>query len=535
MGSVVFGDFPHQQRLKRWLERWRFITDPFIGSQADQEGEVLPLFFVDRPYVREILGDPSFPQTAFLLAGQRPGQNRHREMVAYFAARREAQHLALPINYLDFGPVLEAAGGDPRRVTMRDHSAVILRLWLAALVRHVPGIYYDKLSELDGSLLLGAGQAFADPITQARLSGLIKQESRLKIAWHDLSPVELLQTMVEVMRKLGERDPLYQSVYILVDRVDESSAGLAGAAALLRSLVAEGPLLEMPHVAFKFFLPHEVMTQLRSMVPLREDRMCIRTITWDESALEDVIAERVQYFSENRVQSFDEICTADNRGTALKRLIKAADDSPRRLIKLCKLTVEAHVRQSPDYDLHLRRQDIADALIEFQREQEAGQNPAKGPATIEERYPASRPSSGLYLEAGHVWIDGQPLSNTLSELEFKLLDALYRQSPQIVPNEDLIQRVWGTDNIMDTTSLRKLVDRLRAGLEPQREGRGRFIQNARGTRLLAQARVGRCPPPRLSHACHLLAIRLGYNAPLSHGILWLSKALSFSCIRASLE
>jgi hypothetical protein len=478
MSATTVNDLPNTRRLRRWLERLQFVADPFTGSQADQEGEVLPYLWVDRPYFTDILGDPSRPQTAFLLAGRGEGKTATREMVAYFAWRMQEKHKAFPVLYLDFSATLEAARGDPARVTARDHVHAIVRAAFLAIRRNLPTVYLDALPEWDARLLSSLAQVFADPVTQLKLTTVLRQPPPADIDWHQLSPVELLGTLVEIILKLAApgQQP-FQSIYILVDRVDEAACGLPGAALMLHHLVSEGALLEMSRVAYKFFVPLQVMAELRRLVNLREDRIAVRTISWDEQALEDMISQRVRYFSEGNVLSFADLCTADHRGSAFKRLIKASEYSPRRLIRLCEAVVQAHVSAAPDYELLFRRQDIAGALLEFEQQEEATISLTREPETPSA--PSEPPPAGLYLdESGHVWIDGEPLAPPLSELEFQLLLALYRHAPNIVSHEELIQAIWESHNVaMDSQNLRKLVARVRERIEP---GAPRFIKNSRG-------------------------------------------------------
>ena len=58
------------QRLWRWLERLGFEDEPFALYEADKEREFLNDFFVDRPYLHDIIGNPAHPQIAFLMAGR---------------------------------------------------------------------------------------------------------------------------------------------------------------------------------------------------------------------------------------------------------------------------------------------------------------------------------------------------------------------------------------------------------------------------------------------------------------------------------
>ena len=100
------------------------------------------------------------------------------------------------------------------------------------------------------------------------------------------------------------------------------------------------------------------------------------------------------------------------------------------------------------------------------------------------------PAQGLYLDEGdHVWVDGRQLESPLSDLEFRLLKALYQAAPAIVSQEDLITAVWrGTDPTQDDAmytkdeqNVRKLIGRIRDRLEPgAAPGAWRFVRNARG-------------------------------------------------------
>jgi DNA-binding winged helix-turn-helix (wHTH) protein len=103
--------------------------------------------------------------------------------------------------------------------------------------------------------------------------------------------------------------------------------------------------------------------------------------------------------------------------------------------------------------------------------------------------PVVPPESGLYLDdKGHVWVDGEPVTPPLSELEFRLLKALSHQAPEIVPHIALIEIVWPSSmwsdsnrKAYDEQNLRKLIARLRDRLEPGVQGnRSRFIKNVRG-------------------------------------------------------
>ena len=475
-------------RLDRWLERFGFINDPFALYEADRERAYLPYFFVDRPYLHDVLGDPTHPQTAFLMARRGAGKTATREMVAYECAHAQLRRRALAVRYYDFTPLLDLVEGDLARLEARHHVRVIARYTLKSLTEDVPSTYFDLLNPVDRGLLMGCAAEFADPVSRLKLGQLLSAEP-VSLNWQALSPLETLHLLGEMVTKLGQSpEARYQALYVLIDRVDETKTGSKAAVPLLKPLVSERPLLEASNVAFKFFIPVEVGERLRQEVALRPDRVCIRTITWEDAALRRMIQQRLSYYSEGRIERFGELCTSGAKASAMERLVQACDGSPRTLLRLCQALVHHHVLHADETSTLITRTDLVDTLRDFQHRLEVEQGPLAPPVLAS--LLAEPPACGLYLdEGGHTWVDGQPLAPPLSELEFRLLRALYQQSPEIVPHDALIEVVWPSPAWMsdqfsrdsDEQNLRKLIGRLRERLEPGVSGREwRFVKNVRG-------------------------------------------------------
>ena len=471
-------------RLQRWLERWRFMDDPFALYEADRERQYLPYFFVDRPYLHDILGNPARPQAAFLLAGRGAGKTATREMVAYECAHAQLRRRALAVRYYDFSPLLEQVEGAADRVTAVDHVHTIIRYTLKALAKEVPPTYFDLLKEMEQSLLLGYIVTFADPISQARLRQILPGEPMM-LDWGALSSSEMLSTLAGLVTQLGQSpESRYQALYVLVDRVDETSAGPEAAIQLLTPLVSAGPILEMSNVAFKFFLPIEVGEALHRAVELRPDRVCIRTVTWNEGILKQMVQQRLSYYSNERIKRLEELCTSGAKSSVMDRLIKACEGSPRTLLRLCEKLIHYHVEHAGPENMLISYSEVTQAIQAFEYQLEVERMPP--PPTSETQASAaaevSLPERGVFLDNDrHVWVDGEPLSPPLSQLEFRLFCALYSQAPEIVPHEELIETVWPssawTTGESDEQNLRKLVARLRKRLSDDTR---RFVQNARG-------------------------------------------------------
>lgn len=476
-------------RLHRWWQHWGFIDDPFAVCEADQEREFLPYLFVDRPYWHDILGNSAHPQTAFLVANNHgEGKTATREMIAYECAHAGPRRRVLVVRYQDFGHLLDQVQGDLAKLTSRHQVNSIAREILKALAEDVPPTFFDQLESTDRALLMGYVDGFASPLTLLKLRMILDSPSQ-QVQWNALSPLETLQTLSGLVVKLGTSDGKnIQSIYILVDRVDETALGPGAATLLLKSLVSEGPLIETPKVAFKFFLHRDVFESLRQEVHFRADRIHLQQISWTKEDLRRMVEQRLTFFSDSKVQRFEELCTTIAKNTALNRLIKDCENSPRTLLRLCKEVIYRHVDRSEDMLLNLA--DILDTLVEFTRLREtefaASINVVQ---SKDKKWHGSdlgqhKQDQGITLSnSGHIWKNGQILDPPLSYQEFLLFKTLFVQSPHIVTIDVLMEAVWSQTNANQASeqNLRKLINRVRERLDPGGEGKNsRYIRNAKG-------------------------------------------------------
>jgi hypothetical protein len=310
--------------------------------------------------------------------------------------------------------------------------------------------------------------------------------------WTSLSPREILHRFCRLIRAMG-----WESVYVLLDRVDELAATadkVEGAVELLQPLVADQPLLAMPHIAFKFFLPIEVGSALQERVYIRRDRVCWHTIGWTWEDLTKLIQLRLRCFSEDNVTRFEDLCAPDARYAVMDRLLDVCEWSPRNLLRLCRSVIQHHVEHAPT-TLLLSRSDVTNAVLKFSHQLEMEEQGLSPAFDGRRRTPVDSPppKEGIHLDGrGHVWIDGVEMIPPPSRLEMRLLEALYYKASEFVDNETLIQAVWGVEpkpwdvedepiQTEDETNLRKLVARLRRRLDKHTAGSGkRFIHNRRG-------------------------------------------------------
>ncbi len=480
------------QRYWRWLQQLGFKDDPFALYEADHERDYIPYFFVDRPYLHDILGDPAHPQSAFLFAHRGEGKSATREMVAYECRHGSLRRRALAVRHYDFRPLLENVDEDITQITIRHHVAALLRSVFKTLSDgDVPPLYFEQLDSTERALLMGLAAEFGDPLSQLRLSKIIGEDA-LNLDWLALSPLEIVQSVTDIIVRLGPSSEMsYQSLYILIDRIDEAVDGTESAANLLIPLLSERTLLEAPRLAFKFFLPIKVGNLLRQSVDLRPDRICIRTISWDRPTLAAVIHQRMAFYSDNLYKQLEDICTATAKARLMERLISASEGSPRTLLRLCQSLFLHHVERT-DESL-INNTDVTATLTDFVQKQAVEEIATTTPLHPEKVTEQTEPptETDLYLDPqGHVWVEGKRIDPPLSSQESRLLHVLHQKAPGIVSKEELITAVWTEDPWdldseeqiqYDEQNLRKLVARLRQRLEPDISGRdSRFIKSARG-------------------------------------------------------
>ncbi len=477
MGSDLYS-----RRFNNWLSRVGLVKgDPFALYEAEREmssdeGKEPPLpgFFLDRPYLYWVLGDPDAPQASFLMAGRGCGKTATKEMVAYECRRGRFQGDVLVVDYTDFDPLLDMVGRDLSRIKSRHHVYAVLRFAVKVLAEGDALRRAARLGEFERQVLMSYFARFADPLTRLKASHTTHTQPA-EFDWDELSPLEIMRTFALLTMAIG-----YRAVYVLVDRVDEAPETAeepTAAADLLKPLVADQPLLEMRGMAFKFFLPLRVGKALRQVVNVRDDRVLWHTVTWDRKSLRRMIELRLSHYSDGMVSRMEDLCDTRAKRIAVDALIEASDGSPRTMLRLCNALLHYHVANSDS--VLIDRSEITDAIRDFSHhlDKERGVKPAVPQAVA----PASPPEKGIYLGSdGHVWVDGKRVEN-MSPLEFKLLSALYYNAGEVMTNDELIRAVWGEAAFdQDETNLRKLVSRLRARLEPEGGGSSRFIRNVRG-------------------------------------------------------
>ena len=233
-----------------------------------------------------------------------------------------------------------------------------------------------------------------------------------------------------------------EQVHFLIDRLDEMQLfanDYEAQADILEPLLAYLNLMELPGIAFKFFVARELYQVLRERPSIRRDRLLNKAvqIQWDQDLLKRMLSERLLFFSHDEISSLALLCSQD--GTRIEdEMLKLATGSPRRLLTAGQLLVQAHVSSDREDEL-LSQNDWQSA-----REHLMALMP---PLLI------------LHLTDGQAIIGGEQIK--LTKTEIKILETL-SDNDGYCDRETFAAEIWGaSDGVSSDAAIDQAVKRLR--------------------------------------------------------------------------
>ncbi|NTW02522.1 MAG: winged helix-turn-helix domain-containing protein, partial [Oscillochloris sp.] len=444
-----------------WLSRVGFVEgNPFALKWADDERDRLHEYFVAHSAYFEVL-DSDLPRSSIIHAPRGSGKSSTRHMFEAAQQRRIGARPALILRLIDWMPIIDQAGA-ARAVGIAHLLRELLRLFMVALTDElIHGASVASLVADDANYLSWISRHFDDYLSPAQRRTLVEQgwceRSLANADAYDITrlpPLRSFEILTRLSSALG-----FAVCYVVIDGVDEIFTTVAdweAGAALLAPLLGNVRLLEIPGLAFKCFVPSEIIAVLRAQKILREDRVSCIELTWSTDLLLELLRTRLGVFSDGAIRSLSMIADPD-LGDLDTGLCHAAAGSPRRLLFLGDRLIRACAYDSDDTSLLIRRQHLAavGANLPDQAPPDSRGNAVVPPLSL-------RPD-------GSVWHGEAPVvrARRLSVFQRRLLQYLYEHAGRICSTAELIDYVWHDRNRPnDTDSLRKLADRLSEIIEP---------------------------------------------------------------------
>jgi len=376
-----------ESRLDDWLRAFGFTENPFSQIEAEQDPR-LHEYFVEPTCFDTVLGTAVSPQTAVLFAPRGGGKTANRVMVDHFCKIGErTQGGVLSISYTKFDDLIHliswGPNGAPSQVNVHAHVVQVLkrgtvdilealearRLSLngrgesacRTLVRTL-GVYGD-IEALPRTLTLFS-QIGLEPNRYERLLWQAREQSQRD----GIHPLRDLENLVGTLVALD-----VSAVYVLVDRIDEfhpaSFDPMAGAL-FLSPLLSHLSLLEIEHMAFKFFLPSHMKSILLKCGILRPDRLKVEEIVWSDEDLLKTLNSRLYAFSDRQIPTLEPLFVSPQLAEkAEQKLVACAEGSPRDLVLACNQLFATHTQHFvTDEELRIGQESLERAIEIFTRE-----------------------------------------------------------------------------------------------------------------------------------------------------------------------
>lgn len=452
-----------------WLARVGFSEgNPFALKWAEDEHDRLHEYFVDHHAYHAII-DTGVARSTILHAPRGAGKSSTRRMFEAYCQAYEPRLRVLLLPLTDWMPLVERAAG--AALGPRDLLAELLRLFVVALAE-LPAPAVTPLPPDEAGYLRWICATYPDYLRPSRRAVLAARGWLPPPDWpageaelyrlDDLPVLRCFELIAQISVAAG-----CALCYVVIDGVDElcvTAGDWTAGADLLAPLLGNLRLLEVPGLAFKAFVPSDVVAVLRKRGMLRDDRVATFELSWTPLLLNELLRSRLMVFSDGAVPSLTLL--AGPELADLDQQLCAAAGSPRALLKLGEQLIQACARGASDDDLLLRPAHLREALA------------ATGLTAV-----TATELPPLRLEPdGTVWIGTHMVegSRELTPLQRRLLSYLYAQRGQICSPDELIAHVWSLDRQpSDPKSLHNLVNRLIEQIEPDPTN-PRYIERRRG-------------------------------------------------------
>ncbi|HEX3043085.1 MAG TPA: hypothetical protein VHP56_13440 [Solirubrobacterales bacterium] len=363
----------------QFLARFGFREDPFEHVDAEQEPQ-LDEYFVPPPYFANVMGDARYPRSHLILAPRGGGKTAQRRMIEA-ESERAGNFLCVSYDAFDqpsgFGSDDADLAYHLNQICRRVLVGVLVQLDLdpelsksvsehqRQLLKFQIDRFLGSLTEVEMRKAVGSLKNFGDMSREfvAKYAGPLKAFASVlmsKIGIDNIQvPAQMLEeakrdealgyhfeNLLEIAKAIG-----FQSTYILVDRVDEMPiTDTAGKTfAFIWPVLADLHTLEAPGVAFKLFLWDEIAAAIDES-NFRRDRIEIERLKWSQAELSDMLAKRLETYSEGAVTSVNQMVQVGSGFDVHALISYFAHGSPRDMYRLARGIVAEQTRTSDDAD-----------------------------------------------------------------------------------------------------------------------------------------------------------------------------------------
>ncbi|NNJ10298.1 winged helix-turn-helix domain-containing protein [Chloroflexales bacterium ZM16-3] len=456
--------------LQEWLQHVGFLGNPFALKQADDEGEQLNEYFVAHPSYSAII-DSTIYRSSVLHAPRGSGKSSMRRMFEQHCRRDTVDPRPLVVSLTDWMPITaHHRGVTTTIISPETHFSELAKRVVVALaqVEHIPQRYTSLSPDLHG-LIAWLCFTYGDyliPAERRRLAGygwLPEGSDVSPYAINRIPVARRVQLLADLVVALG-----FPGCYVLVDGVDEvldTAGDWAAGANLIEALLANLAIIEAHQIAFKFFLPSEVVHEIQGRGRLRSDRIQVLAVRWSDELLRELLSRRLQAFSNGLITRLAQRNAPGNVEDTDSLIVQAAGGSPRALLNLSEALFQTCADHPDEHTMLIMSAHLSAAITSHTM-----LSPQPQPAQV-----AAVPAEQTEVPPLCIMPDGEIRFGTrlferwtqITPLQRRFLDYLFANRHRLCSHKEVIEHVWAAEKKpADEDSLRKLVDRLTRILEP---------------------------------------------------------------------
>ncbi len=480
--------------------------NPFSETQAEEEDQ-LTKYFVDLPAFYKILDlDTGKLKSSILSASRGCGKSANRRNVQRWLMHGPKQGYSgtwpwelpvLVVQYTDFSRLKINDDRDFSKIRPEDHVIALLWICVSALLEYLKSNWgKNKHKETPNWLISQLGFFLINYTTKWAYTKQLKPNAFSKELSLDQTldsflykacsfaqkmepPVfggstSLLQGFKEVAVALGVK-----SIVILVDGVDEldmTANDPRMGAALLRSLIAERTLMQLDGIYFKFFLPNQVVSELKKLPETRlGERHKFFEIHWDQTSIQLLLSERLKAFSNGALQDLGQLASPDLTDIS-SILAFHSQNNPRNLLRLCNWLLIHLEKNTPKLAVNNKKQkpritqSIMDAAIKsFDDDIDyATTYPTIKSQIRNDNLIFSDCDWGITADLKITHKNKVVSSEKMDQTEYKILSYLIQHADKLVSRDELKNAIWGSGEGVSESALNQPIYRLRKKIGPDR-------------------------------------------------------------------
>jgi hypothetical protein len=372
-----------------YIHQLGFQINPFQFTNADKEIEYLSQYFISPDYFEDLWGNPLTPVSNIIYAPRGGGKTAQRIMIE---KRAQSLENLLTITYTNHD-LTQFKSID--EINLSYHLIYLNRLLLLAFFSRLEAINIDyklkfsfqerqfiyKLAKIYlfdtpasfPSQAINSLKTLQDKFVDVWINfkepilNIVKQISKAKGVEVDLNNIVLdkklqlshkdnLFNLVVFLQRLG-----YESVYILIDKVDEQNLTGNNPEAsyrLIADLIKDLELLETPRLSFKFFLWDALKPF--AVQHARPDRVFSYNLVWSWTQIQEMLTRRIKTYSNGKIEDIEDLFSEKKY---LGRIILFSQLSPRDCIRICNRIISEQYKEDPSSAVF--QEDVINRSIEM--------------------------------------------------------------------------------------------------------------------------------------------------------------------------